>query len=52
MVLAWVLEQASNVIVIPGARTVEHALDSMTAGALRLEAEELRDLDEAEFDRS
>jgi aryl-alcohol dehydrogenase-like predicted oxidoreductase len=51
VVLAWVLEQASNVIVIPGARTVEHALDSMTAGELRLEAEELRDIDEAEFDR-
>ena len=52
VVLAWVLEQASNVIVIPGARTVEHALDSMTAGELRLEAEELRDLDEAVFDKS
>ncbi len=52
VVLAWVLEQASNVIIIPGARTVEHALDSMTAGELRLEPEELRELDEAEFDRS
>jgi len=51
VVLAWVLEQASNVIVIPGARTVEHARDSWTAGDLRLDAEELRDLDEAEFDR-
>lgn len=52
VVLAWVLEQASNVLVIPGARTVEHALDSMTAGELRLEPEELRELDEAQFDRT
>jgi len=51
VVLAWVLEQASNVIVIPGARTVEHALDSGSAGSLRLDPGELRDLDEAEFDR-
>jgi aryl-alcohol dehydrogenase-like predicted oxidoreductase len=35
VVLAWVLEQASNVIVIPGARTVAHALDSVAAGELR-----------------
>ncbi len=52
VVLAWVLEQASNVIIIPGARTVEHTLDSWAAGDLRLDPEELRDLDEAEFDRS
>jgi aryl-alcohol dehydrogenase-like predicted oxidoreductase len=52
VVLAWVLEQASNVIVIPGARTVPHALDSVAAGELRLEPQELRDLDAAEFDRS
>lgn len=51
VVLAWVLEQASNVIVIPGARTVEHTLDSWTAGELRLDAEELREIDAAEFDR-
>ena len=52
VVLAWVLEQASNVIVIPGARTSPHALDSWTAGDLRLEPQEMRDLDAAEFDRS
>jgi aryl-alcohol dehydrogenase-like predicted oxidoreductase len=52
VVLAWVLEQASNVIIIPGARTVAHARDSVAAGDLRLEPEELRDLDEAEFDRT
>lgn len=52
VVLAWVLEQASNVIVIPGARTVAHALDSLSAGDLRLDPQEMRDLDAAEFDRS
>lgn len=52
VVLAWVLAQAGNVIVIPGARTTPHALDSWGAGELRLEAEELRELDAAEFDRS
>ena len=51
VVLAWVLEQASNIIVIPGARTVAHALDSVAAGELRLEPQEMRDLDAAEFDR-
>ncbi|MEZ4413598.1 MAG: aldo/keto reductase [Gemmatimonadales bacterium] len=52
VVLAWVLEQASNVIVIPGGRTVPHVLDSVAAGELRLDPQEMRDLDEAEFDRS
>jgi len=51
VVLAWVLEQASNILVIPGGRTAAHALDSVAAGGLRLSPEELRDLDEAEFDR-
>lgn len=52
VVLAWVLEQGSNVFVIPGARSVEHAVDSVAAGTLRLDPEEIRDLDEAEFDRT
>jgi aryl-alcohol dehydrogenase-like predicted oxidoreductase len=52
VVLAWVLEEASNVIVIPGARTVEHAVDSVAAGALKLSQDDLQALDEAEFDRS
>lgn len=52
VVLAWVLEQASNVLIIPGARTEAHARDSWTAGELRLDPEELRDLDDAAFDRT
>ena len=51
VVLAWVLAQAPNVIVIPGARTVAHALDSVAAGRLSLSDEEMDRLTEAEFDR-
>ena len=49
VVLAWVLAQASNVIVIPGARTVAHALDSVAAADLKLTPEENRAIDLAEF---
>ncbi len=49
VVLAWVLAHAPNVIAIPGARTVEHAVDSAAAADLVLTNEELRSIDEAEF---
>jgi aryl-alcohol dehydrogenase-like predicted oxidoreductase len=49
VVLAWVLAQREDVIVIPGARTVEHALDSVTAAGLELSDEELRAISDAEF---
>jgi aryl-alcohol dehydrogenase-like predicted oxidoreductase len=49
VVLAWVLALAPNVIVIPGARTVAHALDSAAAAGLKLTAEEGRAIDRAEF---
>jgi aryl-alcohol dehydrogenase-like predicted oxidoreductase len=49
VVLAWVLSRAANVIVIPGARTVEHALDSAGAAEIVLEAEDLRAIEDAEF---
>ncbi|HEX5005048.1 MAG TPA: aldo/keto reductase [Gemmatimonadales bacterium] len=52
VVLAWVLAQGGNVFVIPGARTEAHATDSWQAGELSLEADELRALDAAHFDRS
>ena len=51
MVLAWVLAQGPNVIVIPGARTVAHTLDGVAAGRLALGDEDLRRITEAEFDR-
>jgi len=47
--LAWVLSRGPNVIPIPGARTVEHALDSTHAPDLVLDAGELATIDDAEF---
>jgi aryl-alcohol dehydrogenase-like predicted oxidoreductase len=52
VVLAWVLAQGSTVIAIPGARTVEHALDSIRSLALALTREELAAIDRAEFSRA
>ncbi|MGD8727700.1 MAG: aldo/keto reductase [Gemmatimonadales bacterium] len=49
VVLAWVLAQGVTVIPIPGARTVGHALDSLTAAGVTLDPEELQAIDEAEF---
>jgi aryl-alcohol dehydrogenase-like predicted oxidoreductase len=48
-VLAWVLSKGPNVIVIPGARTVEHAVDSAAAADLTLSESELESIDKAEF---
>lgn len=52
VVLAWVLSQGSNVIAIPGASTVEHAVDSAGAANLVLTQEELESIGEAEFSRA
>ncbi len=49
--LAWVLAQASNVIPIPAARTAPHVDDSSTAGDLNLSSDELKSIEEAEFNR-
>ncbi|MEM7200462.1 MAG: aldo/keto reductase [Planctomycetota bacterium] len=51
VVLAWLLAKAPNVIPIPSARSVEHALDSVAAAELRLSAEQLAAIDAAEFPR-
>ena len=51
VVLAWVLAQAPNVFVIPGARRVESALDSAGAADLELSPAEVRALDAADFPR-
>ena len=50
--LAWVLAQGKTVLVIPGARTVEHARDSLTAPDVQLAEEELAAIDRAEFSRA
>jgi aryl-alcohol dehydrogenase-like predicted oxidoreductase len=47
--LAWLLAQAPNIIPIPGARTVEHALDSVGAADLHLDADELAEITNARF---
>ena len=52
VVLAWVLAQGPTVIVIPGARTVEHATDSAAAAHLVLSPVELASIDAAEFSRA
>jgi aryl-alcohol dehydrogenase-like predicted oxidoreductase len=49
LVLAWVLGRAPNLIVIPGARTERHALDSITAAGIELTEDEERAIEEAEF---
>lgn len=47
--LAWLLAQAPNIIAIPGARSVEHALDSARAADLKLQANDLKAISEARF---
>ena len=49
VVLAWVLSRGESVIVIPGARSIKHATDSVTADGLTLTAEDLQRIDDAEF---
>jgi aryl-alcohol dehydrogenase-like predicted oxidoreductase len=52
LVLAWVLARSPAVIVIPSARTVEHALDSITAADLQLSEADLSSITAAEFSRA
>jgi aryl-alcohol dehydrogenase-like predicted oxidoreductase len=52
LVLAWVLARSPAVIVIPSARTVEHALDSITAAELQLSEADLSAITTAEFSRA
>jgi aryl-alcohol dehydrogenase-like predicted oxidoreductase len=49
VVLAWVLSKGPNVIAIPGARTVDHAVDSTNSANLVLDDKELAVIDMAEF---
>lgn len=52
VVLAWVMAQSPAVIPIPSARTVEHALDSISAAGVVLDAHDLSAIDAAEFSRA
>lgn len=49
VVLAWVLGLAPNVIVIPGARTEAHAVDSIRSATIQLTDDEEIAIREAEF---
>lgn len=49
--IAWVRAQSATVVPIPAARTIEHATDSARAAEIALDAEDLRAIDESEFDR-
>ncbi len=48
-VVAWVLAQGPSVIPIPAARTVEHAMDSLSAASVDLSPAEIEAIDTAEF---
>ena len=52
VVIAWVMAQGTSVIPIPGSRTVEHALDALSAANLKLTADDLAAIDKAEFSRA
>jgi aryl-alcohol dehydrogenase-like predicted oxidoreductase len=52
LVLAWVLARSPAVIVIPSARTVEHAVDSTTAANLQLAETDLSAITAAQFSRA
>jgi aryl-alcohol dehydrogenase-like predicted oxidoreductase len=52
LVLAWVLARSPAVLVIPSARTVEHALDSVSAADLNLTEADLAAITRAEFSRA
>ena len=52
LVLAWVLARSPGVIVIPSARTVEHAVDSTGAAELILSEADLAAITAGEFSRA
>jgi pyridoxine 4-dehydrogenase len=43
--LAWLLQRAPNILLIPGTSSPEHLRENLAAGALRLEADVLRELE-------
>ena len=51
-VLAWVRSKGPTVVPIPGARTVEHAVDSAHSVNVTLDADEIAEIDATEFSRA
>ncbi|HEV7767335.1 MAG TPA: aldo/keto reductase [Thermoanaerobaculia bacterium] len=52
IVIAWVRAQAETIVPIPAARAIEHAVDSARAWDLVLAEEDVRAIEEADFDRT
>ncbi|HYS55859.1 MAG TPA: aldo/keto reductase [Thermoanaerobaculia bacterium] len=52
VVLAWVRSKGETVIPIPGARTIEHAVDSAWAVEVVLNGDEIAEIDKTEFSRA
>jgi aryl-alcohol dehydrogenase-like predicted oxidoreductase len=43
--LAWLLQRAPNIVLIPGTSSVKHLRENLDAAALRLRPETIADLD-------
>lgn len=52
VVLAWVRSKGTRVVPIPGARTIEHAVDSARSMHITLTADDIAAIDDAEFSRA
>ena len=52
VVLAWVRSKGETVVPIPGARTVEHAVDSAKSVEVTLTPDEIAEIDQSEFSRA
>ncbi len=52
VVLAWVRSKGETVVPIPGARTVEHAVDSAKSVDVTLSPGEIAEIDQSEFSRA
>jgi aryl-alcohol dehydrogenase-like predicted oxidoreductase len=52
VVLAWVRSKGKTVVPIPGARTIEHAVDSARSVSVALTADEIGSIDAEDFDRT
>jgi diketogulonate reductase-like aldo/keto reductase len=51
IVIAWVRAKGATVVPIPAARSIEHAVDSAKAHDLVLSDDDVRAIDETEFDK-
>jgi aryl-alcohol dehydrogenase-like predicted oxidoreductase len=45
LALAWLLQRAPNILLIPGTSSVEHLRENLKAGTLQIPADVLADLD-------